>query len=155
MLLSSRAMLIRPLAGATVVALVLGVGAAVAADTYTGNGRAIADDTLVVRGAKMRLDGVEPVTANTCDGESLPCRDLGKQALKRIISGRPVTCEVTAKVGHGSYVGRCNLDGDGGDVAAAMIAKGWLKATAGAAADYVEATETARANSVGAWSAER
>ncbi len=108
-------------------------------------------------GAKMRLDGVEPVAADAChsDREPVSCRELGKQALMRILSAGRVTCEVTAKVGHGSYVGRCRLNADGTDVARVLVAQGWLKAAPGAAADYVEATESAREKSVGTWSVDR
>lgn len=71
-------------------------------------------DTIEVAGRAIRLNGL------TCDERNTPLGDTATWAMKRLVSGRTLTCKLNGDRTYDREVGRCTLS-NGQDIGAFMI----------------------------------
>lgn len=117
-----------------------------------GVGRVVDGDTLDVGGVRVRLHGVDAFErGQTCDrpGGAWACGTAATTALKARAEGRRLSCEVLDTDRYGRKVSRC--EGEGTDVARALVDDGLALAYRRYSTDYVAAEESARARGAGAW----
>ena len=115
--------------------LVLAVSAPAAAQGVTDG------DTIKLDGTTWRLWGVDaPETRQAC-ADGWPAGLEATAAMRRLIEGRAVVCELR---GHDRYrrsIGLCRADGQ--DLGAAMVAAGMAWAFTRYSSDYVEQEKAA------------
>lgn len=132
--------------------LFLGIGPA-AADQIAGTASVIDGDTLEIRGARIRLHGIDaPESQQICtdgSGKDWRCGQQAALALSDRIGRRPVACEVKDKDRYGRLVAACSAGGE--NLNAWMAANGWAMAYRQYSKDYVGAEATARASRAGIW----
>ena len=107
-------------------------------------------DTLVVRGARVKLSGVFPPAGSAVCADGVACVDAASTALAELLSSGPVTCAKEHRLGHGYFLGRCR-NAEGTDPAAALLARGLLQPDAAAPRGYAEAAAAAKAAGAGIW----
>lgn len=117
-----------------------------------GRAEVVSGDTLRIDGVTLRLAGIEaPDAAQTCQrqtGRSWPCGDNAVQALRRLVRGRTLTCERSGT----SDAGPLAICTNGTkDIAAELIAKGYVFASAGYFSRYAALEGEARAAKLGLW----
>jgi len=94
-----------------------------------GQARIIDGDTLAIGSRTIRLHGLDaPETRQTCqrDGRDWDCGADARQALARLVQGRPVTCRPVDRDRYGRVVARCHAGGE--DLGSAMVRQGWAVA---------------------------
>lgn len=132
--------------------ILLTTAPALAAD-LTGTASVIDGDTLEVRGARIRLHGIDaPESQQLCQdaaGKDWRCGQKAAVALSDRIGRRPVTCEQKDKDRYGRVVAACFVGGE--NLNAWMAANGWAMAYRQYSKDYVGAEATARAVRAGIW----
>lgn len=74
-------------------------------------------DTIEVSNRPIRLNGL------TCDERGTALGDQATAAMRRLVSGKQVTCTLNGDRTYDREVGRCSLE-DGRDIGAIMIARG-------------------------------
>jgi len=95
-----------------------GSSQAFAGDVLVGRVTHVRDgDTIVVRGRPIRLNGL------TCDEIGTALGDQATRAMRRLVSGKTLTCTLNGERTYDREVGRCKLR-DGRDIGAIMIASG-------------------------------
>lgn len=121
------------------------------AKSMAGKAFAFAGDTLVVRGAKLRLRDIEaPGKDEACnDAGGLSCADASKAALENLVASIEVKCRLGAKVGHGYRQARCQAGGR--DVALQQLEAGWARSAGARPTEYIDAEARARAAARGVW----
>lgn len=133
--------------------LALSPGPPRAEEVLSGSARAFAAEVIILRGAKIRLAGVVAPAEGSCvDSHSgLSCPERAKQALNELLRGQSITCRLERKVGHGSFLGTCNVAGIG-DLGARLVQAGWATAGPGGGAPRYSGQEAeARAAKRGLW----
>lgn len=108
-------------------------------------------DTLTLNGEKIRLRGIDaPEYSQTClrDGEEYACGRRSREALGKLIAGRPVTCSGWEQDRYGRLLGHCTAGKD--DLNEAQVAGGWAVAYG----DYLDQEDAARAMGLGLWAGE-
>ena len=131
------------------------IGAERSGTTVSGPARVVDGDTLVVRGTRVRLHGVDaPESKQTCiaGGQRWRCGREATRALVRRIGGRPVACEERDRDGYGRAVAVCRVGGK--DVNAWMAAEGWAFAYRKYSQRYVAEEAAAKAAGRGIWRGE-
>ncbi|EAR49793.1 putative periplasmatic protein [Oceanicola granulosus HTCC2516] len=89
-----------------------------ASEGLTGRVTHVRDgDTVEVAGQPVRLNGL------TCDERGTPLGERADAAMRRLVAGRRVACDLTGARSYDRLVGRCRLD-DGRDLGAVMIEAG-------------------------------
>lgn len=119
-------------------------------ETRQAAGTAIVNDgdTLTLDGQKIRLRGIDaPEYNQTCrrDGADYPCGRRSREALGRLIAGRPVICSGWEHDRYGRLLGNCRAGED--DLNEAQVTDGWAVAYGG----YADQEELARAKGLGIW----
>lgn len=135
------------------VVLLLTPASGHAADRLSGSGRAFTGEIVIVRGAKIRLTGIEtPESGQTCrePAGAVDCARAAKRALNDLLEGRAVTCLLLDKVGHGSFIGTCATAASG-DLGEALLRAGWARARPSAGEAYKALETEARAAARGLW----
>ncbi|ETI64280.1 nuclease [Sphingobium sp. C100] len=118
---------------------------------FSGMTQVVDGDTLVVRGEKVRLSGVDaPELAQLCG----PRRDhaCGKMAaswLKARVEGKRLVCTPIQRDRYGRLVAVCRLNGR--DIGADLVEAGWATAYRRYSLTYVPAETRARAARRGIW----
>lgn len=83
-------------------------------------------DTIKIDGQSVRLFGIDaPELRQTCrymDGE-IPCGQMARDALSRIIENRPVTCTYNERDRYGRIVGKCYAEDE--NLSLLMVMQGW------------------------------
>lgn len=134
------------IAGASVLGLTNGAplgGAVTATD----------GDSLRMGDTRIRLHGIDAPEANqSCDdaqGRRYRCGIESRDALRAMVRGRDVQCEVIEKDQYGRSVARCFA----GDLYLneAMVARGWAVAYRRYSQAYVDEERRAQAAGVGIW----
>ncbi|WP_208856319.1 thermonuclease family protein [Leisingera aquaemixtae] len=74
-------------------------------------------DTIEVSGVPVRLQGL------TCDERGSPLGDSATRAMKALVRGKAVSCDLTGEKTYDREVGRCSLP-DGRDLGIVLIAQG-------------------------------
>ena len=120
--------------------------------TISGPARVVDGDTLEVRGARMRLYGIDaPESKQRCrkGGRTWSCGREAARALAQAIGSRTVVCEARDRDRYGRVVAVCRSRG--ADVNAWMVAEGWAFAYRKYSRDYVGEEASARAAKRGVW----
>ena len=110
----------------------------VAGATVSGPARVVVDDTLEVRGTRVRLNGIDaPESKQRCRSaeRTWPCGQEATRALARRIGSRTVACEERDQDRYGRIVALCRVGGE--DVNTWMAAEGWAFAYRKYSTQYV------------------
>ncbi|MBL28290.1 MAG: hypothetical protein CMM50_12170 [Rhodospirillaceae bacterium] len=118
--------------------------------TIAGSARVSDADVVVVRGARLRLDGIVPPKEGASCGDT-DCRTTAESILEGLVGDSDLTCAVTEKIGHGYYMAVCDNGAGTADLGFAMIEAGWAQAMESASEDYVAAEARAREAGLGMW----
>jgi endonuclease YncB( thermonuclease family) len=125
-----------------------------AAETLSGRAIVTDGDTIIVRGSKVRMEGIDaPETGQICldvSGEPHHCGLLAKAALSRLIGGRSVRCETTGLDDYARRLALCVAGAD--NLNQGMVDLGWALAFTRYSTAYVAAEARARSTLVGLWS---
>ena len=108
-----------------VVLFLLLAGTAAAAPPLSGSARVLDGDTLEIAGQKVRLLGLDaPEGKQVCqrDGRPWRCGDAAADALRDIVAGRGVWCDVRGRDRWGRSLAVCRV-GDT-DLAREMVRRG-------------------------------
>ena len=119
-----------------------------------GKPRIVDGDTLDLAGKKIRLFGIDaPEGKQTCtlDGKAWACGIEARDALARLIDGKPITCQQRDIDRYKRIVAVCHVEGL--DLNGAMVRQGWALAYRRYSRAYVEAEDEARLAVVGIWRA--
>lgn len=133
-------------------ALLMSPAAFAAAAVISGNARAVDAGTLEINGQRIRLHGIEtPDVDLVCDwsGKPVECGAIAKAALMDLITGTPVTCELTGARAQDTVVAVCQAQGF--DIGANMVHTGWAFADREVTGNYVAIEEKAKAARRGLW----
>lgn len=106
-------------------------------------------DTLTLAGERVRLRGIDaPEYNQTCarDGNEYPCGRRSREALARLIDGRPVACAGREKDRYGRLLGQCSAGA--ADLNKGQVAAGWAVAYGA----YFDEQDQAREKRLGIWS---
>lgn len=98
--------------------IIIGLGTTATAGTITGPVTHVRDgDTIEVSGQAVRLQGL------TCDEAGTALGDRATRAMRFLVQGQVVTCDLTGAKTYDRAVGRCQLS-SGLDLGKALIAEG-------------------------------
>ena len=121
--------------------------------SFSGVGRAIDGDSLMVGSSEVRLHGVDaPEATQTCQRAGRPweCGSDATYQLSKLIDGRQVSCSPMGGDTFGRTLARCRV-GDT-DLNRTMVAMGYALAYRRYSKDYVSAEESAKLARRGIWS---
>ncbi|WP_095091522.1 thermonuclease family protein [Mesorhizobium sophorae] len=105
-------------------------------------------DSITLGAERVRMRGIDaPEYTQTCrrNGADYPCGTLARQALVRLIAGKPVSCTGWQRDRYGRLLGNCTAGGK--DLNRAQVEAGWAVAFGG----FESEEATARAARVGMW----
>jgi endonuclease YncB( thermonuclease family) len=105
-------------------------------------------DSLTLGAERVRLQGIDaPELHQSCrrDGADYACGRRSREALSRLIGGRPVACRGFERDRFGRLVATCEVNG--ADLNEAQVAAGWAVAYGG----YEAVEAEARAARLGLW----
>lgn len=132
----------------------LTMAAAQAPTTVTGIPTVTDGDTLVIRGVKVRLHGVDaPESSQTCTraGRAYGCGREAAFALADLVANKTVTCVRRDTDRYGRMVGVCRVGET--EINRAMVTQGWaLPYLQYGGQVYVSAAQAAQAARRGLWS---
>lgn len=94
-----------------------GTPAAVAGEAVSGQARVVDGDTIKVGSVTVRLKGIAAPERDEPGGAD------ATEAMRRLIGGRSVRCELTGERTHGREVGYCTAGGT--DLNGEMVRGGW------------------------------
>lgn len=127
-----------------------------AAVPISGRAEVVDGDTLDVGGRRVRLEGIDaPELGQSCPRDpsgSWSCGKTAREALRKLVSGRRVTCESKGKDGYGRDLAICFAGGE--DVNAALVRQGLAWAFVKYSTTYVHEEGQARSNGAGVWQAQ-
>jgi endonuclease YncB( thermonuclease family) len=136
------------------IAVIVGIGNALAAEPIAGRASVTDGDTLVIRDTKIRLYGIDaPESAQLCQtatGKEYRCGQAAALALSDRIGDATVTCEPRDMDRYGRTVAVCRKGAE--DLNAWMVAQGHAIAYRRYSTDYVPAEDEAKAAKQGIWS---
>ncbi len=118
------------------------------AETLAGRARIADGDSLVIAGARIRLEGIDaPELGQNCGraGGEYACGREARAALARLVAGRDVTCESRQNDRYGRALAVCAAGGV--ELNRAMVDAGWAVAYGG----YRDAEDAARRARRGLW----
>lgn len=122
-------------------------------DVIKGRARVLSGDTLKIKGNIIKLSGVDaPERRQKCSkpgAKRWACGETARQALRRVVRRRSVTCEVSAKDDSGHRDGSCRVKGE--DIAALMVRKGYAFSSGGWFTKYAGLEAEARRETAGLW----
>lgn len=122
-------------------------------ETRQAAGAAVVNDgdSLTLGAQRVRLHGIDaPEYNQICrrDGEDYPCGRRSREALGKLIAGRPVNCTGWERDRYGRLLATCRAGQD--DLNKAQVANGWAVAYG----DYADVEDQARAQGIGIWAGE-
>ena len=139
-------------AGSAILLFAL-VGTPLAADVFSGAVRVVDGDTLVVRGIKVRLQGIDaPERGQICtdrDGGDFDCGERARAVLTEVLKGKPVSCQSLGRDRYSRVLARCYVGRS--DIGEGMVTTGLAFAYRHYSTDYVAAETTARLGERGLW----
>lgn len=101
----------------------------------------------------IRLKGITVRDENeTCEhrsGESWPCGRRARSALRRLIRGRAVVCDLPPSADRPTFSARCNVAGT--DLSHWMVRQGWAKPASENDAALAKARDAAKQAQLGLW----
>ena len=118
-----------------------------------GRGRAIDGDTIVIGGARVRLEGIDaPEAGQTCAGggvSSWACGTAASDALAQLLAGQHVTCTGSGYDFYGRLLASCAVAGR--ELNAEMVRSGLAWAFVRYSQRYAALEAEARSRRVGLW----
>nr|WP_294810178.1 thermonuclease family protein [uncultured Sphingomonas sp.] len=126
--------------------------AAAGQTTVSGVAHVVDGDTLIVRGERIRLSGVDaPELAQRCGptGRQVACGQLAASWLRARVEGRRIVCVASERDRYTRLVAVCRWNGD--DIGAAIVSAGWATAYRRYSMAYVGAEKPAKAARLGMW----
>jgi endonuclease YncB( thermonuclease family) len=121
--------------------------------SLSGEARVIDGDTIDLQGTRIRLEGIDaPEIAQTCPrtlAGTWSCGEAAAATLRRLVAGRPLTCQRQGHDKYGRVLGIC-FDGSR-DINAEMVREGMAWAFVRYSQTYVREEAEARAARVGIW----
>jgi endonuclease YncB( thermonuclease family) len=117
-----------------------------------GRATVVDGDTLVLRGERIRLDGVDaPESAQSCErqGFAWACGRDVTQALRQRLGGREVTCAGEARDRYGRLLARCRVGEE--DIGAWLVSEGYAVAYTRYSWRYMPQQLQARISGRGLW----
>lgn len=124
------------------------------AQSLTGAVRVVDGDTLVMKGERIRIHGINaPEAKQQCDNGRWSCGQAATQAMERLVAGRPVSCSGRDRDHYGRLVAVC-VNHQGVDVGRELVRQGLATAYRRYSSDYVGEENAARAAGVGVWAGE-
>ncbi len=121
--------------------------------SIVGQASVIDGDTIEIRGARIRLEGIDaPEAAQSCltaQGTSWPCGRRAAFALADRIAQTPVSCEQTGQDRYRRILARCSVGGE--DLGAFMVGQGWALAYRRYSERYIAHEESAARAKRGKW----
>ncbi|MGE8127679.1 thermonuclease family protein [Methylobacterium sp. NPDC080182] len=137
----------------SLAALLILTGPALAAEPIVGRASVTDGDTVVIRGTRIRLHGIDaPESAQLCQdaaGKSYRCGQVAALALADRIGEANISCEPRDTDRYGRTVAVCRKGDE--DLNAWMVSQGYATAYQRYSRDYVGAETTARALKRGLW----
>ena len=127
--------------------------------TDAGQARVIDGDSLVVRGVRIRILGVDaPESGQFCFAKSQPveqgawhCGRQAAHALSDAIGDQKVSCDMTGQGIRKAWLARCSVGGE--DLAQWLAANGWAVPAPDCKCEVVRsASDHAKAEGLGIWS---
>jgi endonuclease YncB( thermonuclease family) len=119
-------------------------------NTRQATGMAIINDgdSVTLGAERVRLRGIDaPEFSQTCEknGTTYPCGRRSREALVRLIGGKPVSCTGWERDRYDRLLGSCSAGGT--DLNRAQVEAGWAVAYG----DYFDVQEEAREKTLGLW----
>ena len=112
-------------------------------------------DTLVIRGERIRLQGIDaPEDGQRCkgrNGKPYRCGTVAARILDKKIGNGNVSCERVNTDRYGRMVGICRLASTGEDLQAFMVAQGFALAYRKYSTAYVDEERSAKRSKRGMW----
>lgn len=96
------------------------------AEQITGSATVHDGDTIKIEGESIRLYGIDaPELKQTCRAAhgAVPCGEMARDNLARLIDGHPVTCVSKGRDKYGRIVGKCFAQDD--NLSILMVMEGW------------------------------
>ncbi|MFG1480830.1 thermonuclease family protein [Xanthobacter sp. V4C-4] len=119
-------------------------------EVYAGAATVVDGDTLLLRGRRIRLEGLDaPELAQSCerDGAAWPCGKTARFALAELVQRGDVFCSASGEDAYGRALARCTVGGV--DIAEELVRQGL--AVAYGRRGYTAAEAEARAARRGMW----
>lgn len=138
----------------TVIVLITQLPGLAVAD-ISGPAKVIDGDTIKIRGARIRLHGIDaPESVQVCqaEGKSYRCGTSATLALARRIGNRSVSCDERDKDRYGRVVAVCRAGGE--DLNGWLVSEGLALAYQRYSTDYVGQERAAREARRGLWRGE-
>ena len=130
---------------------------ALSVQSWASELRIIDADTIVLNGAKVRLNGIDaPEMRQNCEDINLKmyaCGVVSKRALQNVIemtSNEIVQCQYLGKDAYGRMIGDCSIGKI--NINMWLVENGWALAYRKYSKKYVENENSAKNNLVGIWS---
>lgn len=137
-------------------ALLLFAATPALAGPFSGIGRSIDGDSLMVGEREVRLFGIDaPEFNQTCTrvGAAWPCGSTAADQLSKLVTGKLVSCVSMGADKYGRTLARCTAGFS--DLNRAMVASGYALAFFRRySMDYISAEQSAKASKRGIWSGE-
>jgi endonuclease YncB( thermonuclease family) len=122
------------------------------AQPLSGIARVMDGDTIEIRGAHIRLNGIDaPESKQTCEanGQTYACGQRATEGLIVFLGARPVQCSEKGRDRYQRIIATCQVDST--DVGAWMVENGWAVAYRKYSLEYVSAEDRARSAKLGIW----
>lgn len=122
-------------------------------ETVKGQGVAVEGDLLTVKGAPVRLMGIDaPDVGQKCRnryGHELDCFRIATAVLASLIKDQEVTCTIAERDRNGQQMGECRVRGV--DLGSAMVSRGWAFAYRSLSPAYASSEAFAQSRRLGLW----
>ncbi|MHC2625064.1 endonuclease YncB(thermonuclease family) [Bradyrhizobium huanghuaihaiense] len=125
---------------------------ALAETSVSGVARVIDGDTIDIRGARVRLNGIDaPEAKQICvaNDKKYQCGLEATEALIQLIGSNTVQCDQTGRDRNGRVIGRCVVGST--DIGGWMVEHGWAVAYRRFSLAYVDQENRAREQKQGIW----
>ena len=135
------------------IALLTLAGATASAAPFSGIGRSIDGDSLMVGQQEIRLFGIDaPELTQTCTrgGQPWACGSAAAEQLSKLIAGKQVKCEPVGADKYGRILARCTAGNT--DINRIMVSSGYALAYRRYSMDFNSAGESAKLAMRGIWS---
>jgi endonuclease YncB( thermonuclease family) len=122
-------------------------------DHFTGHAWVIDGDTLVIKGRRVRLHGIDAPELDQvfwCRDQELASGAMAMAALEALTAGVLIRCEVIEQDRHDRLIAKC-FSPNGVDIGRRMVSSGWALAYRQYSTEYVDAEAEARAARRGLW----
>ena len=124
------------------------------AQSITGSVRVVDGDTLVMKGERIRIHGINaPEAKQMCDSGRWSCGQAATQAMNQLVAGQMVSCQGRDRDHYGRLVAVC-VNHQGVDLGRQLVRSGLATAYRRYSMDYVNDEAAAKSEGRGVWSGE-